>query len=402
MKIAIVDYSGHPFQVQLSRELVRRNHVILHLYFSDFQTPKGRLAIGQDDPATLAIEAVSLGVPFEKYSLLRRRAQEIHVGRKFAERVRAFAPEVVVASNLPLDALRILEKQSSSQGSAFVFWQQDIYSVAIGRILSKRFGPVGALLGRHYKSVERAILRKSSAVVAIAPEFAPVLKDVFRLSPEKIHIVENWAPLDEITPRPKRNSWSESHGLADKTVLLYTGTLGMKHNPELILLVAEHLRNRNDFSVLVASEGPAADWLVREAQKRSLSALHVIGFQPFSEYSDVLGSADILIAILENDAGVFSVPSKVLSYLCSGRAIVLSAPQQNLSTKTVNAAHAGITVPAGDAAGMVAAVDCLINDPQRRTAAAKNAREYAEKTFDIATIGNKFEQVFACALMRRK
>src|SRR5438309_10385705 len=90
LRIVLCDYSGHPFQVQLSRELARRGHDVLHLHFADFLTPKGRLAVGPDDPPTLAIEAVSLDRPFAKNSLFRRYFQEIEIGRRIARRVVSF------------------------------------------------------------------------------------------------------------------------------------------------------------------------------------------------------------------------------------------------------------------------------------------------------------------------
>jgi hypothetical protein len=36
MRILISDYSGHPFQVQLSRELARRGHGVTHSYSTGF------------------------------------------------------------------------------------------------------------------------------------------------------------------------------------------------------------------------------------------------------------------------------------------------------------------------------------------------------------------------------
>lgn len=45
MRILICDYSGHPFQVELSRGLAARGHAVLHLHFADFQTPKGNLRV---------------------------------------------------------------------------------------------------------------------------------------------------------------------------------------------------------------------------------------------------------------------------------------------------------------------------------------------------------------------
>ena len=45
MRISIVDYAGHPFQVQLSRKLAERGHDVLHLYFGQAITPRGMLTL---------------------------------------------------------------------------------------------------------------------------------------------------------------------------------------------------------------------------------------------------------------------------------------------------------------------------------------------------------------------
>ena len=64
--------------------------------------------------------------------------------------------------------------------------------------------------------------------------------------------------------------------------------------------------------------------------------------QPFDAYPDVLATADVLIAFVEVDAGAFSLPSKVLSYLCAERAIVLSVPKKNLASRIVVKSGAGL------------------------------------------------------------
>ena len=50
--------------------------------------------------------------------------------------------------------------------------------------------------------------------------------------------------------------------------------------------------------------------------------------------------------MIEADAGKFAVPSKVPSYMCAGRPILLAAPKENLAARTVARANAGIVVEA--------------------------------------------------------
>ena len=396
MRIAVADYSGHPFQVQLSRQLAARGHSVLHLHFSEFLTPKGRLDRDANDPTTFTSEAVSLGRPFSKYSFIVRRHQEIEVGRRFVARIGTFEPDVVISSNMPLDAIRQIVHAKRKQRYGLVFWQQDIYSIAITRILMQKFGVIGRLVGAHYRAIEKRALRESDAIVAISGDFLSPLKEQFKQPLSKVHVIENWAPLSEITPRPKVNAWSLAHGLADKDVVLYTGTLGMKHNPNLILSAAEAVRHhRPEAVVVVTSEGEAADTLRSQAASRGLANLRVLPFQPYSVYPDVLGSADVLISILEPDAGIYSVPSKVLSYLCAGRAIVLSAPSENLAFKILEKAEAGLSTAAGYPTQFVDAVIAFLNDPGLRSRCASNGRKYAQAHFDIDQIATKFEQILA-------
>jgi colanic acid biosynthesis glycosyl transferase WcaI len=402
MRICICDYSGHPFQVQLSRELARRGNDVLHLFFSEFQTPHGKLQVAPGDPASLAIEGVSLGRPFEKYNFIKRRWQEIEIGRRFSIRMSAFQAEIIVGCNLPIDTLGEVLKCCQVHKIPFVFWQQDIYSTAIRSILQHKFGLLGRLVGEYYRYLERKAASSSDAIVVIADIFKEVLTSEFGVPETKITVLENWAPLDEILPRPKTNPWSIAHGFAGSNLILYTGTLGMKHDPGQILAVAEAMRHRPDTWVVVTSEGPIADRLRKQAEAVGLDRFAVLPFQPFDQYPDVLGSADVLISIIEADAGSFSVPSKVLSYLCAGRPIVLSAPESNLASQIINSTGAGRVVPPGDQASFIAAIIELMNNQDARHRCGTAARAYAERTFEIGVITDRFDKIFTAVLAGKR
>ena len=64
--MVVHDYSGFPFPVQLSRELARRGHQVLHLHCPSYRAGKGDLELREDDPETLEIEPLSMGAQFAK------------------------------------------------------------------------------------------------------------------------------------------------------------------------------------------------------------------------------------------------------------------------------------------------------------------------------------------------
>jgi glycosyltransferase involved in cell wall biosynthesis len=106
-----------------------------------------------------------------------------------------------------------------------------------------------------------------------------------------------------------------------------------------------------------------------------------------------LGSADVLFSILEPNSGIFSVPSKVLSYLCAGRPIVLSAPAENLASRIIEQSGAGQVVPAGNSAKLIQGVRTLLDNSEKRKTAGERGRKYAQTVFDIDAIGDRFEMI---------
>jgi len=393
VRIAVCDYSGHPFQVQLSRELARRAHDVLHLTFAGFQTPKGALQWAPGDSPSLEIDAINLASPFAKHSYVKRWKQERALGNLFVRRLQRFQPDVILGANFPLDTLSRVAKWASAENRAFVLWQQDIYSKAITAIFAKRFGFAGRLIGSWYRHIERSVMRTSDATVVIDDSFKEAIRCEFRLGTAEVHVIENWAPLNEITVQPKNNTWSRAQGLAHTPVVLYTGTLGLKHNPGLLLRLAESLRNDPAVQIVVTSEGPGADWLAEQSKTKGLANIRVLPFQPYHLYPAVLGTADVVVAMLEADAGSFSVPSKILSYMAGGKAIALCAPQENLATRLVAVNGTGITVPPDDADAFCAAVTTLLSDDARRADASRASRAYAERAFDLGAIADRFEQI---------
>lgn len=401
MRLVVHDYSGHPFQIQLSRELARQGHEVLHLYFESFQSPKGAVQRRPDDPASFRIEGIRFNEPFAKYeNFAKRRSHEIRYGKMAARRIAEYRPDLLISSNTPLDAQQIIQAASEAIGAKFVFWLQDIYSIAIGSILKKRKFPLAGLIGAWYRRLERKMLASSDAVVMISPDFGPVLQR-WGVAAMRLHTIENWAVRDEIRPWPQDNPWSREQGLAGRFVFLYSGTIGMKHNPGLLVDLAESMRPHSDVSVVVVSEGVNAEWIRSEIARRGISNLTLLPLQPWSRLPEVLSTGSVLTALLGEESGEFSVPSKVLSYLCAGRPLLLSVPAQNLAARIVsggiNGRPAGVVASPEDSADFIAAARSLYQDQTRREEFARNAEAYADETFDIVRIAERFSAVFEAA-----
>ena len=389
MRIFVSEFCGHPFQIQLSRELVIRGHQVEHVYFSgNTSTPKGAV---EDISTADGLRVVGLNIlrAFEKHSIRSRRAADIEYGTVVAEAISRFKPDVVLSANMPLDAQKILLQAARKQNAKFIYWLQDVYSMAVRFVLARKQKLLATIGGAYYESLEKKLLRQSDSIVCISDSFVDYVKN-WGIEESKIHLIENWSPLDEITPLSKDNSWSRENGVADKFCFMYSGTLGMKHRPELLLHLAQYLDKTREAILIVNAAGAGADWLREQAKGIDAEAFRLQPFQPYERLSEVMAAADVLIALLDSDAGSFAVPSKTLAYLCAARPILMAAPNVNQAAKVIRAAKAGLLVSPDSPADFVATAREFMEKPDQRLAHAQQARAYAERNFNIGHIADRF------------
>jgi glycosyltransferase involved in cell wall biosynthesis len=397
MSIFIHDYAGHPFQADLSRALAARGHRIIHGFFAGDPGPKGDLKTKAGDAPTLSFEAIDIGVPYKKADFIRRRFLDIAYGKAAAAAIERTRPDLVISGNTPTEAQDYVVAATKKVGAKFVFWCQDFYSVAVSKLLNRKLGPLGAMIGAYYTALERRQMQKSDGVVLITEDFAPLARS-WGVPNERLHVVPNWGAIDQIPVLPKDNAWAREHDLADKTVFLYSGTLGYKHNPELLVALAQQLRTDPKARVVAVAAGVGAATLPARKAELGLDNLILLGLQPMNKLAEVLATADVLTAVIEHDAGAFSVPSKVLSYLCAGRPILLAAPDENLAAKMVREIGAGAVVDPEDAGAWLKAAGAMVSGADDRERMGAAARSYAERNFSIERVTDRFESIFAGCL----
>lgn len=390
MRILLHDYSGHPFQVELSRELARRGHDVLHSHCAAHQSGKGDLTPHPDE--TLRIEPIGVGELVEKLSFGRRLVQEVRFGVQLLRQVRRERPDVVLVSNVPIPMVGVVMVGLAILRLPWVLWQQDVQAVAMRSFAGKQLSRAFLVVARLSAVVERWSALRARAVVVIADSFV----DVHRQwgTADKVTVIPNWAPLDEIRPVPRDNAWAREHDLVERRTLLYSGTLGLKHNPALLVQLARRLHETgHPVQLVVVSEGPAEAVLRVEAARLDVPLL-LLPFQPYERLSEVLGSGDVLVVLLEQDAGAFSVPSKTLSYLCAGRPVLGLMPAENLAAGLVRQTDGCVLPP--DCASLPEAatwVAGMLDDDEAAGTVGKAARALAEEEFALDGCASRFESI---------
>jgi colanic acid biosynthesis glycosyl transferase WcaI len=393
LRVIVHDYSGHPGQVQLSRALARRGHTVSHQHCPSYVTGKGAVEPAPGDPPNLSFQTFEMGRNYNRYSVAQRLLQEVKYGATVGRSIANEKPDVAVISNVPLLAHALLALQLRRKRIPMIFWQQDIYSSAIGAAAEKKLPGLGRAIRWSAELVERGIARASLAVVAISPTFLEKLGS-WGVA-DKTTVIPNWAPIEELPLEQRQNPWSERMNLSSVPVVMYTGTLGLKHDPSILALIAARLKDANPAArVVVVSQGLGRDWLENWKREQGADNLVLLDFQSYDDLPAMLASADVLVAILEPDASKFSVPSKVLTYLCAGRAILGVIPHDNSVAEILLSHRAGRVVNPADRGTVAETVVELLNDDDARSNLGASGRRYAEQEFSPEHAATQFESIF--------
>jgi colanic acid biosynthesis glycosyl transferase WcaI len=388
----LIDYGCHYFTYRLATRLSEMGTPMRYFANGSLESPNLDSLAGWVRQHPEVVQSIECRRPYGKISLRKRLLGELEWAGHCVRALEEANPSAIVVSCVPMAAVTKIQAWALRRRIPFIYWLQDIQGRAIHDLLGRKFGLPGKALGAFALLWEQQMLERSRMVITIARSHERELPDSVRTE-GRFALLENWAEVEDFPVLSMANAWSARHGLDRTRNILYSGTLGLKHDLNVFIALAEHFRQETDVRVVVVSSGLAAASLEKTAMVRGLSNIVVLPFQPQAEVPDVLASGSVLIAPLDSSAGQFCVPSKILAYLCAGRPIVLAIDESNLAAETIHRAGAGIVVPPGDTEAFVREVAALLANDPAAGRIGRSDRTFAEQNFSGGTVCRRFLQI---------
>ncbi len=271
-----------------------------------------------------------------------------------------------------------------------VFNTQDIFpdvAVDLGALSNPK---VIELARRH----ERSLYRRADAVTVLSQDQADnVAAKLPAEQRSKVAIIHNFVDLDRIEVVGRQNEYRRRHGLEGKTVIMYSGNVGLSQSFDLIRVAADHWSRRDDVHFVINGEGAARPEV--DTWARTRPNVTVVDFAPRSEVSTVLGAADLQLILLKKGLARSSTPSKLYANLASGRPVLASIDEGSEVATTLASAGAGISVPPEDPASFIAALSGLLDDPTQMELMGKRGRDHVEQWMTPDHQAASYEGLFA-------
>jgi colanic acid biosynthesis glycosyl transferase WcaI len=178
-------------------------------------------------------------------------------------------------------------------------------------------------------------------------------------------------------------------GAADgETLVLHTGNMGAKQGLETVINAAALL---GDDSVVVTLIGDGNHRGELEAQATALG-LKNLTFRPLqADYSATLAAADVLLLSQRGRVVDSVAPSKLLSYMASGKPVVAAVNEDSEAGRLVRQSGCGVVVAPGEPAALAAALLAFRSQPQIYGPLGEAGRRHVVQNFERSRVLERWE-----------
>jgi glycosyltransferase involved in cell wall biosynthesis len=260
----------------------------------------------------------------------------------------------------------------------FVFEVRDLWPESLAAV---GMGNPDSMLNRSLSSVAGFLYKRSEHIVVVTAAFKEYLIQNWRLSPEKISIVENGVESDLFSPRVNNADLRTELGGEGKFVVAYIGTMGMAHGLETLVQAATELqKTAPDVMFLMVGEGSDKERVINRARSQGLTNMRFVGQQPREKVPEFISISDACLVLLKK-AELFKtvVPTKMLEFMSCARPVILGVDGQ--ARKIMDQARAGVHVEPENVAALVQVITRLAANPVLRETLGRNGRRHIVEHF---------------------
>ncbi len=204
-------------------------------------------------------------------------------------------------------------------------------------------------------------------------------------------VLETGADADELDPsrigRAPRDDWAR--WASDRLLFSYVGNLGHVHDWDTLPQALEALDPAVS-ALLVAASGPGLErWRRAMAGKEGDRVRFELPL-PDAAWARLLVRSDVALVTLRPEAHRTCVPSKALSAMAAGCALLAIAPADSDLGEMVVRHGCGVRVDPGDVAGLREAFERLQRDRTALRRMQRDSREAALAHYDLRVLARRW------------
>lgn len=286
-------------------------------------------------------------------------------------------PDVAYVNSWPLFGAGALVLAARVRRVPVVLSIQDVYPESL--CAQGRLEPA-SLAVRILRWMDGVIARAATEIIVLGPTFKGLYRDGRGVAENRIHVIPNW--LEGSTKQARedaRQRIRREHGIPEQAFLaVFGGNVGAASGTETVVEAWKELRHIEDCYLLVAGSGELLDPCRDFAAKAGLGRVRFRSPWLADDTADVLAAADVLVLPTRAAQAWASQPSKMISYMLSGRPLIVGAPEGSDLAAVVRLAECGLVVEASNRSALADAIRRMkALDAEARATMGRAGKKYA-------------------------
>lgn len=304
--------------------------------------------------------------------LIGRFKESIDFGKKCAQYIREHHNEIAFIYNNPwqLFGVNIVARIANKYHIPYMIAIQDIYPECL--FTNKHYSSIVKNVALSIlKPIDKYYQKHAASIRTISDEMADYLSSTRKLPREQYLVVNNWQNDEDF------------EGLKDAQVdeklrFVYTGSINLHANVDLIIKAFAKAGIPNS-ELVIYGGGNQKDNCIKMAKEMGVKNV-IFGFVKRTEIPQVQANASALVLALPSGNGNLCLPSKMTSYMLSGKPVIASVDQDSATTRYIKEAQCGISVEPDNVDALVEGFKKLAALPKEQLKVfGENSRTFAER-----------------------
>lgn len=298
---------------------------------------------------------------------------------KLIPKLKLEKPDIIVGSSVHLFAVWAAYRFSKKYRVPFIMEVRDLWPKTLIDMGISKWHPFIIMLG----FLERYLYKKADKIISNLPYAYEYIEQFVDKS--KIVWISNGVDLSNIKYAPKIKT--------EKFVISYAGAIGVANNLQLLLEVANKLKDKKDIYFRIVGEGAEKESLINFVAQNNLQNVSIENPVPKNKVTRILQNSAVLYFNLK-DSPVFNYgisSNKLFDYMASGRVIIFSTNAKNNPIKDANA---GYSIEPDNIETLKNTILDIYHLPnEERLKIGSKIRQYAEDNYAIKVLVDKFEHL---------
>ena len=212
----------------------------------------------------------------------------------------------------------------------------------------------------------------------------------------KIKVINLPVDINQLKPIQKMdNEFCQREKIVNKFTVLYSGKMGIGHNIEMILEVAQKMEAYKDITFIFIGEGPKYELVKEYIFANNPTNVRLYPLQPREIFPMSIASGDIGIVSQEKSVAHLFFPSKTISMMACGEAIIGIGSDHDDLYEVIETYNCGLHVTSDDSNVLINAISKLYHDRKLLEKYKRNSRNAAVHYFSRETIVQQYKEMLS-------